>query len=62
MATNKYVIIYVKHTPMGLLICKIFNFQGATFNFREILANFHEYTLNMPSFHVTEATDGYFWN
>ena len=23
MATNKYVIIYVKHIPMGLLICKI---------------------------------------
>ena len=27
---------------------------GATFNFRTILADFHEYTLNMTSYHVTE--------
>ena len=34
--------------------------QGATFNFRPILADFHEYTLNMTSYHVTEAINGYF--
>ena len=34
--------------------------RGATFNFRPILANFHEYTLNMTSYHVTEAINGYF--
>ena len=33
---------------------------GATFNFRPILADFHEYTLNMASYHVTEAINGYF--
>ena len=33
---------------------------GKTFNFRTILANFHEYTLNMMSYHVTEAINGYF--
>ena len=36
--------------------------QGATFNFRPILADFHEYTLNMTSYHVTEAINGYFYN
>ena len=35
---------------------------GATFNFRTILADFHEYTLNMTSYHMTEAINGYFWN
>ena len=34
--------------------------QGATFNFRPILADFHEYTLNMMSYHVTEAINGNF--
>ena len=34
--------------------------QRATFNFRPILADFHEYTLNMTSYHVTEAINGYF--
>ena len=34
--------------------------RGATFNFRTILADFHEYTLNMTSYHVTEAINGYF--
>ena len=34
--------------------------QGATFNFQPILADFHEYTLNMTSYHVTEAINGYF--
>ena len=29
--------------------------QGATFNFLPILADFHEYTLNMTSYHLTEA-------
>ena len=33
---------------------------GATFNFRIILADFHKYTLNMTSYHVTEAINGYF--
>ena len=33
---------------------------GATFNFRPILADFHEYILNMASYHVTEAINGYF--
>ena len=33
---------------------------GATFNFRPILADFHEYTLNMTSYQVTEAINGYF--
>ena len=33
---------------------------GATFNFRTILADFHEYTLHMTSYHVTEAINGYF--
>ena len=33
---------------------------GATFNFRTILADFHEYTLNMTSYHVTEEINGYF--
>ena len=33
---------------------------GATFNFRTILADFHEHTLNMTSYHVTEAINGYF--
>ena len=32
----------------------------ATFNFRPILADFHEYTLDMTSYHVTEAINGYF--
>ena len=34
--------------------------RGATFNFRTILADFHEYALNMTSYHVTEAINGYF--
>ena len=34
--------------------------RGATFNFRTILDDFHEYTLNMASYHVTEAINGYF--
>ena len=34
--------------------------RGTTFNFRPILADFHEYTLNMTSYHVTEAINGYF--
>ena len=35
--------------------------RGATFNFRPILADFHEYTLDMTSCHdVTEAINGYF--
>ena len=34
--------------------------RGATFNFRPILADFHEYTLIMTSYHVTEAINGYF--
>ena len=34
--------------------------RGATFNFRPIWANFHEYTLNMMSYHVIEAINGYF--
>ena len=34
--------------------------QGATFNFRTILADFHEYTLNMTSYQVTEAINSYF--
>ena len=38
--------------------CKILS--GATFNFRPILVDFHEYTLNMTSFNVTEAINGYF--
>ena len=33
--------------------------QGPTFNFRTILADFHEYTLDMTSYHVTEAINGY---
>ena len=33
---------------------------GATFNFRPILADFHEYTLNMTPYHVNEAINGYF--
>ena len=33
---------------------------GVTFNFWPILADFHEYTLNMTSYHVTEAINGYF--
>ena len=36
--------------------------RGATFNFRPILADFHEYTLNMASYHVIETVDSYFWN
>ena len=34
--------------------------QGATFNFRTILADFHEYTLNMTSYQATEAINSYF--
>ena len=34
--------------------------RGATFNFRTILAGFHENTLNMTSYHVIEAINGYF--
>ena len=34
--------------------------RGTTFNFRPILADFHEYTLNMTSYHVTEAINDYF--
>ena len=33
---------------------------GTTFNFRLILDDFHEYTLSMASYHVTEAINGYF--
>ena len=32
----------------------------ATFNFRPILADFHECTSNMTSYHVIEAINGYF--
>ena len=34
--------------------------RGATLNFRPILADFHEYTLNMTSYHLTEAINDYF--
>ena len=34
--------------------------QQATFHFWPILVDFHEYTLNMTSYHVTEAINGYF--
>ena len=34
--------------------------RGTTFNFRPMLADFHEYTLNMTSYHVTEAINGCF--
>ena len=34
--------------------------RRATFNFQPILADFHEYTLNMTSYHVTEAINSYF--
>ena len=34
--------------------------RGAPFYFRPILADFHEYTLNITSHHVIEAIDGYF--
>ena len=34
--------------------------RGATFIFRTILADFHEYTVNMTSYYVTEAINGYF--
>ena len=34
--------------------------QEATFNLRPILADFHEYTLDMTSYHVTVAIIGYF--
>ena len=34
--------------------------RGATFNFRPILVDFHGYTLNMTSYYVTEAINGYF--
>ena len=33
---------------------------GATLNFQPILADVHEYTSNMTSYHVTEAINGYF--
>ena len=33
--------------------------REATFDFRPILADFHEYTLNMASYHGTEAINGY---
>ena len=33
---------------------------GATFNFRPILADFHEYTLNIASYHAIEAINDYF--
>ena len=38
--------------------------RGGTFNFRTILTDFHGYTLNMTSYHVTEGINGYFnnWN
>ena len=39
---------------------KILSGGGATFNFRLILADFHEYTLSMTSYHVTETINGYF--
>ena len=29
-------------------------------NFRSLLVDFHEYTLNMTSYHVTEAINGHF--
>ena len=32
--------------------------EGATFNFRPILADFHVYTLNMTSYHVNEKIYG----
>ena len=34
--------------------------RGATFNFRPILVDFHEHTLNMTSYHVIGAINGYF--
>ena len=34
--------------------------RGATYNFRTILADLHEYTLNMTSYHVNEAINAYF--
>ena len=33
---------------------------GANFNFRTILTDFHEYTLNIMSYHVNGAINGYF--
>ena len=32
--------------------------RGATFSFRPILADFHEFTLHLTSYHVTEAING----
>ena len=34
--------------------------RGATFTFWPILASFHEYTLKMASYHVTELINIYF--
>ena len=39
--------------------CKILS-EEETFNFRPTLSNFHEYTLNMTSYHVTRAINGLF--
>ena len=39
--------------------CKIPN-GGQLSIFEQILADFHEYTLNMASYHVIEAINGYF--
>ena len=55
----KIVILFILNTSLPFW-CKILSGGGATFNFRPILADFHMYTLNMTSYHVTEAIYGYF--
>ena len=53
----KIVIFFVTLNASLPFWFKILSGGGATFN---ISADFHEYTLNMMSYHVTEAINGYF--
>ena len=55
----KIVIFIILDTPLRFWF-KILSREGATFNFRPILADFREYTLNMTTYHVTDAINGYF--
>ena len=60
MANFSLKIIIFCHFEYFFIFLVQNSVQGATFNFRPILADFRECTLNMTSYHVTEALGGYF--
>ena len=62
MKTARYHKISSENCDFFVIVNTFLHFwcKKATFKFRPILADFHEYTLNMASYHVTEAIDGYF--